>query len=143
MASATPEQRAEALRLYQAMEAARHAYGEGDESPEIEAITEKYAGLMRELRFQREAEMKASAAYKAKAEAEEAYENHPFAVETVWGDDGRVPMICAKSGSVILNGDEYITDDESGEAFLRSALGLPPRPDVEEEAEDSDIEEAA
>jgi len=51
------------------------------------------------------------------------------------GDYGRGdPEICAASGVAIWKDDEVVEDLETGEVFLRSALGLPQRPDVVEEA---------
>lgn len=62
-------------------------------------------------------------------EAKKAYADHPLTVFDTY--DGDV-MRCAKSGIIIVDGDEYVEDLETNETFLRSALGLPPRP---EEAE--------
>lgn len=54
-------------------------------------------------------------------------------------DDDAV-LRCAKSGIPIAHGDETVTDDETGEIWLRSALGLPPRPEVVEEHDHMDDE---
>lgn len=47
---------------------------------------------------------------------------------------------CAKSGLVLFDEDEVIIEHETGEVFLRAALGLPPRPvdDDEDEYEDEE-----
>lgn len=51
---------------------------------------------------------------------------------------------CAKSGVVLLEEDEVVEDTEAGEAFLRVALGLPPRPvDPDDEADDEAAAEQA
>lgn len=43
---------------------------------------------------------------------------------------------CAKTGFVILNEDETVEDYETGEVFLRAALGLPPRASDEDDSAD-------
>lgn len=48
------------------------------------------------------------------------------------------PERCAKTGVVLLEDDEIVEDEETGEKFLRAALGLPPRETEEDEAEDDD-----
>jgi hypothetical protein len=35
---------------------------------------------------------------------------------------------CGKTGLIILNDDDVVRDEITGEVFLRAALGLPPRP---------------
>lgn len=71
-------------------------------------------------------------------EARDAYADHPLKVFEA--NDGSV-LRCGIMGVPIVAGDEYVEDLETGEHFLRSALGLPPRPDTvqaEEETEDDD-----
>jgi hypothetical protein len=77
----------------------------------------------------------------ARLAAQERLIAHPEAIRTVYGDDDlQVPERCAKTGVVLLESDEIIEDVETGEVWLRSALGLPPRP---EQADGEGIEEAA
>lgn len=61
---------------------------------------------------------------------------------SLWDDDTDETSIirCKVTGVPIFETDEYVSDDETGEHWLRSALGLPPRP---EETEDEDEEEEA
>lgn len=44
-----------------------------------------------------------------------------------WGGFGDPMSRCAKSGVVLLEGDELLEDPDTGAQYLRSALGLPPR----------------
>jgi hypothetical protein len=44
-----------------------------------------------------------------------------------WGGFGDPMPRCAKSGVVLLEGDELLEDPETGAQYLRAALGLPPR----------------
>ena len=51
------------------------------------------------------------------------------------GHDSKV-LCCAKSGVPLFESDEMVEDIETQELFLRSALGLPPRPkEVEAQAD--------
>lgn len=58
---------------------------------------------------------------------------------------GNSVVRCAKTGIPIEAEDEIVEDCDTGEVWLRAALGLPPRQEVEEAEveEDTDIEEAA
>ena len=47
-------------------------------------------------------------------------------------DDGH-PMKCAASDVPLIEADQWLDDLETNEYFLRSALGLPPRAQEEEE----------
>ena len=62
---------------------------------------------------------------------------HPVTIRTVYEDDREVPERCAKSGIVLLDSDEVVEDTETGEVWLRSALGLPPRPEFPDEIEEA------
>jgi hypothetical protein len=56
-------------------------------------------------------------------------------VEFLIGEDDKI-IRCTKSDKPLLEGDEVVQDTESGEYFLRSEIGLPPRPvEKEDEAE--------
>lgn len=61
---------------------------------------------------------------------------------TEWDEDTDEHSIirCKITNVPIFEDDEYVSDDETGEHWLRSALGLPPRPEV---TEDEDEEVAA
>lgn len=64
-------------------------------------------------------------------------------------DDDGLPLLCAASGIVILDDDETVVDETTGEVFLRAALGIGARPVADETATDagddseSAIDEAA
>lgn len=73
----------------------------------------------------------------AVAEAHMAYSRHP--VSLLLDDDGDVQR-CAATGIPITIHDETVEDVDTGEIWLRAALGLPPR---EGEDEGDDIEDAA
>ena len=45
------------------------------------------------------------------------------------GDDDDA-IICKASGAPIWEDEGYVTDPYTGESWLRSVIGLPPRPDV-------------
>ena len=78
----------------------------------------------------------ACAAYDAYAE--------PIEAPDMLTDYDDRPIRCAKTGVILFDTDEYVRDRETGEYWLRSALGLPPRPPEEiEEEEDEDKQEAA
>lgn len=130
MSRATPEQRAEALRLFQEFEKAHAAYDAAiDDCPAADAIRQKYRGLERQLREQREAELGSLELYKSRRSACDAHTAFPFEIEVAWNGE-RCAAVCAKSGVPILTVDEYLCDEITGEYFLRSALGLPPRTEV-------------
>lgn len=73
-------------------------------------------------------------------QARDAYADHPLTVFEA--NDGSV-LRCGITGVPIISGDEYVEDLETGECFLRSALGLPPRPDMVVQAEEEDEDEAS
>ncbi len=153
----TPEDaeiRRNALRLFKESEAASAAAADSvmfgtlpeDAQAKINELEDKYAldqhKLRDELRMaidaiRRQYEPADMAALKAKADAAaQAYEEAPGpAIMTTWDDE---PVICAASGLPIWEDEETIRDDETDEIFIRAALGLGPRPVVEE-----DLEEAA
>lgn len=54
-----------------------------------------------------------------------------------------IPAVCAVSGVPVWVGDEVLHDSHTDEVVLRAAIGLPPRPDSDDESEDDDVEEAA
>lgn len=45
--------------------------------------------------------------------------------DNIMTDDDYEPVICAASGLAIFEDDEVLRDDDSGEVYLRAALGLP------------------
>jgi hypothetical protein len=57
--------------------------------------------------------------------AEEAYEAHPLVLVTNY--DGDEVLRCGACKAPLVDGDELLEDAHTGEMFLRSALGLPPR----------------
>ena len=79
--------------------------------------------------------------YQAMRDARAAWWDHPIDLVI---DDVGTPTRCAKSGIPIIEGDEVVTDEETGEMWLRSALGLPPRPetvsDGTDEGEEAELE---
>ena len=91
------------------------------------------------LRLWRALQVAVTARIEAQQEAHKRLRAYPEVVCLMYGADGEgVPMRCAKSGVVILESDELLYDEDTDEYFLRSALGLPPRPvKVEEEIEEA------
>ena len=74
--------------------------------------------------------------YQAMQVAKTAWWDHPLDLVI---DDVGAPTRCAKSGVPVLSDDEVVTDEQTGEMWLRSALGLPPRPEtVSEETDEGD-----
>lgn len=94
----TPEQRAELIRLHEAIEVATTAYNDYAESIDAPEMVTNYQD---------------------------------------------VAVRCAKSGAYIFDGDEYVRDQDTDEYFLRSAIGLEPRPMVSDNGDEDDIGEAA
>lgn len=150
------EIRRNALALFQAWQQAVKQYedsGEDDEpglpdeaQAKIQKANQVYWEKQGELRKALDAEREAieaqyrpsgpSALRRQMESARVAYEEAPGdSLLTNWQDE---PILCAKSGLPILESDEYVEDEETGEHFLRAALGLPPRP-----VEADDVEEAA
>lgn len=70
-------------------------------------------------------------------EARVRYADHP--VSLLVDDDGEVRR-CAKTSIPIVEDDEVVEDLDTGEIWLRSAVGLPPRDAV---VDDEAAEEAA
>jgi hypothetical protein len=100
------EQRNEALALWRKWMEAEAVAAEGGKEADIEAVA-----------------------------AMRAYNDHPTpALLTNFDGDG--VRLCGKSGTAIFEDDEVLEDTHTGEMFLRSALGLPPR-------EADKVEEAA
>ena len=154
-------EREEALRLWEAKNAAEDAYTQAyDAACEAKPdIVSKYGELEAALDEQdfddedasadahdalfakREAELGLTDLAASLEAAEDALQACKHEIMAAWRDGGYVAVRCAKTGVPILWSDEMVNDDETGEVWLRSALGLPPRPvKVEEEEE---IEEAA
>lgn len=103
------EEREEAARLYMEwhrlkveLENAREDGGEADE--EFRAL-----------------DARENAAWEA------AYENHPLALMTNY--EGDEILRCGACKAPLIEDDELVEDAYTGELFLRSALGLPPRED--------------
>jgi hypothetical protein len=61
--------------------------------------------------------------------AEQAYER--FGVELMRTYDEDLALFCGMCGVALREGDEILEDAETGEAFLRAAVGLPPRKKAE------------
>jgi hypothetical protein len=152
-------EREEALRLWEAKVAAGEAFSTAYNAayvakPDVVAKYEELCAALDEQEFdsddavedarveldkKRDADLgiaELSAAFDA---AETAWLENPQELMTL-GDDGLVPVRCAKSGVLILTSDETVDDLETDECWLRSVLGLQPRPVKVEEEE---IEEAA
>lgn len=139
------KEREEALRLYEANRDAQAALeaaenGENKEieaqfEPRFEALHAKYNADREALRAE-QAEALGIADLQAKADAaEKAWIASPLNIETAEDDDyNEIVVRCAKTGVVILEDDETVRDEGTGEVFLRAALGLPPRPVEQEEA---------
>jgi hypothetical protein len=77
--------------------------------------------------------------------AQAAYDKFCEQVQLHWVDDGndgeyQAVRRCAVSGVALLTGDETVEDRETGDTYLRCAVGLPPRP---LEAEEEQAKEAA
>jgi hypothetical protein len=103
------EVREEAARLYEALVKAQDARDEASQDmPEDEFKVLDHA---------------ASA-------AEEAYEAHPLVLST--SCDGDEVLRCGACKAPLLDGDEIVEDPDTGEMFLRSACGLPPRAEEED-----------
>jgi hypothetical protein len=69
------------------------------------------------------------------------YEYSAENVVDLYFDFNDDPQKCGISGAPILTSEEFVEDVHTGELFLRSALGLPPRP-AEPDASDLDQEAA-
>jgi hypothetical protein len=153
-------EREEALRLWVAKVAAEKAYSDArdaacDAKPDIVG---KYADLESALDEQEfddedaafaayevlqgklDAELGVSGLAAALKAAEEAFEAGEHELIACWQDGELAPARCAKTNVVLLWSDETVSDDETNEIWLRSALGLPPRP---VKVEEDEIEEAA
>lgn len=146
------EIRRNALALHKAMRAAEDAYGKSDETDrlppegeaELRAVDADYYARSGALRDEHRAKYDAVMAKYAPPGttlksiwegAERAYMDAPGDA-LAENDDGDA-VICAKSGLPIFETDEVVEDPDTGEVFLRAALGLPPRKDQDE------LEEAA
>lgn len=153
------KEREEAARLWQAEQDAEAALDAAREAKYEGAIAEKFNNLEEELGERQQNERNAleerleqecdaledqkhteldisGLADKAKA-AKKARYDYPEQISTVWEDNNYVPERCAKSGVTLLNSDEIIADEQTGETWLRAALGLPPRPIEEDEQEEA------
>lgn len=117
-----PEGEAEEKAARDAYYAARKAAEEKYDA-EVIAINQKYLGDSSKPAL----DAAASAARSAYYDAEGA-----GLLEDGDGD----AVLCAASGAPIYDTDEIVEDPETGETFLRAALGLPARPadEVYEEA---------
>lgn len=149
------ETRRNALALHKAWREAEKAYEEsGEDEPElpeagraeIDLVWAEFRLKMKELTDIRDARIaeihgkylpNAPSKLRAAMEAaEQAYMDAPGdgLLENGWKGEA---VICAKSGLPIYDTDEIVEDNETGEYFLRAALGLPPRPVEEEEVEEA------
>ena len=109
MTSPTPSDREEAARLHIEMCEAQEAVNEApDGMPEAE-----FSLLV--------------------AKADQAIERHHDCPHVVQMDyDGEI-LRCGMTKVPLLDGDELVEDTFTGELFLRSACGLPPRPEMEDQ----------
>lgn len=114
------EERLEALRLYEIFRAAEDAR---DDAPNSMPHDE-YKAL----------DGAADAAH-------QAYEDHPTPALIERFEDSQI-VRCGITGVPLFETDEILEDCHTGEMFLRSALGLPPRPAEEEGQEMPDMAEA-
>lgn len=73
--------------------------------------------------------------FEAREESRRAFADYP--VRVLEGQDG--PMRCERTGIPICEGDETVEDLETGEVWLRAALGLPARDIIDE---DEEVDEA-
>lgn len=146
------EIRRNALRLFKEAEAAQSAASAvtvgtlpEDAQAKINELEDKYALDAHKLRddlrtaidaIRRQYEPADMAELKAKADAAaQAYEEAPGpAILTTWDDE---PVICGKTGLPIWEDEETVRDDETDETFIRAALGLAPRPVVDDELEEA------
>ena len=71
--------------------------------------------------------------YEAIEDARRARADHP--VRVLEGSDGNA-MRCERTGIPICEGDETVEDLETGEVWLRAALGLPARDILDDEDEE-------
>lgn len=154
-------EREQALRLWEAKAAAEKAYNEAFEAackskPDVVSKYEELEAALDEQEFDdQEACHAAYDALHAKRDAAlgltelaaaldvalQAFEDGEHELIVSWQGDELKPARCAKTNVALLWSDETVSDDAAGEMWLRSALGLPPRPPKAEEGED--IEEAA
>ena len=58
-----------------------------------------------------------------------------YSVRVLEGSDG-APMRCERTGIPICKGDETVADLETGEVWLRAALGLPARDIIDDDEEE-------
>ena len=153
-------EREEALKLWEAKVAAEKAFSAAynaayEAKPDIVTKYEELFDALAEQEFddddtredafvaldnKRDSELGVAELSAACDAAEKAWLENPQELVMTLGDDGLVPVRCAKTGVLILTSDETVDDLETDECWLRSALGLPPRPVKVEEEE---IEEAA
>ena len=73
----------------------------------------------------------------AREEARRAFADCPIRV--LEGQDG--PMRCERTGIPICEGDEVVEDLETGEVWLRAALGLPAR-DILDDEDPEEVDQA-
>ncbi len=110
------EERLEAVRLWEATVAADDAiYHASDDLPQAEFdVLEKAA-----------------------QDARQAYENHPLTL--MENHDGDAIERCGLTDVPLILDDQLLEDTHTGEMFLRSALGLPPRKEEVEEKEMAEV----
>jgi hypothetical protein len=75
--------------------------------------------------------------FEAIEDARRARADYP--VRVLEGNDGN-PQRCERTGIPICEGDEIVEDLETGEVWLRAALGLPARDILDDEEEVTDDE---
>lgn len=142
--------REKAAALYEAMVKAQNEFEEADNNCGSDAaVNEKFEKLDDEMRDRHDKEREALEAQRRAAHgleeleakkdaAKAAYNDESVpAVRTTWDDEGddRIIVRCAKSNKPILEDEETVTVEETGEVFLRSELGLPPHEEPAEEVE--------
>lgn len=126
---------AAAVRARAADEAREIAEAEAPILPERDAMQARHAAesAAMELRHHREMEEVRQRLREAIEPVLSRYSamppvGAPTALDDVLGIDEDIdPARCARSGVVLLADDELVEDPETGERFLRAALGLPAR----------------
>lgn len=154
------ELREKAAELYLRLEKARAAFRSVEYQEDPPELREAIAALDRDYQIKisalqkerRERSIELRKTHSAGANLELAVEEAEAAFEalatgeplTEWDEDTDEHSIirCKITGVPIFEDDEYVSDEETGEHWLRSALGLPPRPEVMED-KDADEEVAA
>ena len=125
------DQRRHALALHKAYREAEDDYLQSDE--DVRSLPPEAVARIEAIKAEYKQETPLRAAYE---QAEAAYENADG--DALLEDDEGAAKLCAATGLPIWETDEVVEDPETGEVFLRGAIGLPPR-----QVEDDEFAEAA